>query len=237
MRLDCCSPYKTLLTFLNPDKTNNYYEISKNDHDKLLEKNVTKEYKKCKKKLVENVNKSDKLIAESLDLDDRIYAFSERDAFITIKDHKENYQNNTQCRLISPAKSDLGKVSKQILAKIVMKLRKLGIFKQWKNTYSVIDWFKGLKNKKNLTFLQFDIIEFYPSITEKVLKNAINFAKQYVKITDEEVKIILDTKKALIFTNGQPWIKKGSKHFDVTMGSWEKFKSRNWGVCEKSRRI
>ena len=44
---------------------------------------------------------------------------------------------------------------------------------------------------------------------------------QYVKITNEEVNIILNTKKALIFTNGQPWIKKGSKPFDVTMGSWD----------------
>ena len=102
-----------------------------------------------------------------------------------------------------------------------MKLRELGKFKQWKNTYSVIDWFKSLKNKKNLTFLQFDIVEFYPSITEKILKDALSFAKEYVKITNEEMKIILDTKKALLFTNGQPWIKKGSKPFDVTMGSWD----------------
>ena len=105
--------------------------------------------------------------------------------------------------MINPAKSDLGKVSKQILAKIVMKLRNSGHFKQWKNTYSVIDWFKGLKNKKNLTFIQFDIIEFYPSITEAVLKNALNFAKQYIAITKEEMKTILDTKKTLSFTNGQ----------------------------------
>ena len=44
--------------FVAADKTNSYHEIFKNDHDELIEKNVTKEYKKCtKKKLVENVNK------------------------------------------------------------------------------------------------------------------------------------------------------------------------------------
>ena len=47
--------------FVAADKTNSYHEIFKNDHDELIEKNVTKEYKKCtKKKLVENVNKAKK---------------------------------------------------------------------------------------------------------------------------------------------------------------------------------
>ena len=45
---------------------------------------------------MENVNKADKLLAESLELENRIYAFSERDAFVTIEDHKENCQNNTK---------------------------------------------------------------------------------------------------------------------------------------------
>ena len=207
--------------YVAADKTKNHYELSTADHDKLLEKNVTKGYKKCNRKLVQNVNKSDKAIAESLELDDRIFAFSERDAFVTIKDHKDNYQNNTQCRLINPAKSDLGKVSKKILARIVGKLREAGDFNQWKNSYSVIEWFKGLQNKAKLTFLQFDIVEFYPSITEEVLKRALNFAKDYTIITDDEIRTILDTKKALLFKDGEPWVKKGSKPFDVTMGSWD----------------
>ena len=84
--------------FVPADKTNNYYEVSKADHAKLIEKSVTKDYKKCSKKLVQNVNKGDKLIAKSLELDNRIYALSEREAFVTIKDHKENYENNTKCR-------------------------------------------------------------------------------------------------------------------------------------------
>ena len=40
----------------------------------------------------------------------------ETQACITIKDHKENYQNDTKCRLINP---ELGKISKQKLVKIV----------------------------------------------------------------------------------------------------------------------
>ena len=43
-----------------------------------------------------------------------------REAFISLKDHKENFENNPKCRLINPAKSDSGKISKLILDKINM---------------------------------------------------------------------------------------------------------------------
>ena len=120
--------------------------------------NVTKEYRKCDDKVGDKINKDDKDIATNLELDNRIYAFSERDSFITIKDHKDNYMNNTKCRLINPAKSDVGKVAKKILTRIVTSLIELGQLKQWKNSYSVIDRFKGLKNKYTRTFLVFDIV-------------------------------------------------------------------------------
>ena len=35
------------------------------------------------------------------------------------------------------------------------------------------------------------------------------------------MKIILQTKKAFLFNKGNPWIEKGNKLFDVTMGSWD----------------
>ena len=64
-------------------------------------------------------------------------------------------------------------------------------------------------------------MEFYPNISEDLLKKALDYAKQHVHITKEEIKIILQTKKGLLFTDGKPWIKKGNKVFDVTMGSWD----------------
>ena len=207
--------------YVAADKTENYYRISKIDHDRLVSKNVRKDYKKGAADAVNKVNAQDKKIAEDLELDNRIYAFSEREAYVTIKDHKENYRNNTKCRLINPAKTDMGKVSKKILSKIVTSLRESSPFIQWKNSFSVIEWFKGLQNKKKLNFIQFDIVEFYPNITEDILKKALEFAKQYVPITSKEIDIVLKTKKSLLFTGGQPWVKKGTKQFDVTMGSWD----------------
>ena len=57
--------------------------------------NVNKEYKKCDDKALDKVNKEDKDIAENLDLDNRMYAFSKHNAFLTVKDHKPNFMNNT----------------------------------------------------------------------------------------------------------------------------------------------
>ena len=163
----------------------------------------------------------DKEIAEKLELDDRLYAFSKRDAYITVKDHKENFRNNTKCRLINPAKSDVGKISKKILSRIVTSVREMSQLNQWKNSFSVVEWFKCLENKKELSFLEFDIVEFYPSITENLLKRALNYAKDYVEISKDDIKIILQTKKALLFHDNKTRTKKGNKSFDVTMGSWD----------------
>ena len=85
----------------------------------------------------------------------------------------------------------------------------------------MIEWFEELNNKQSLTFIQFDIVEFYPNITESLLKKALEYAKKNVNITEDETKIILETKKALLFCDGIPWTKKGNKKFDVTMGSWD----------------
>ena len=156
-----------------------------------------------------------------MDVDDRLYAFTKRDSFITIKDHKDNFENNTKCRLINPAKSDLGKISKKILTKLVTSLKERTNLNLWKNSDSVIEWFKNLDNKNSLTFIQFDICEFYPSISEKLMKDALNYAKTHTEITTEDTKTILQTKKSFLFENGTPWVKKGNKPFDVTMGSWD----------------
>ena len=118
--------------YVAADKTKNYYKVSKETYKEMMTQNVTKEYKKSDKKVVDKINKEDKEIAENLELDNRIYAFSERDSFITIKDHKENYINNTKCRLINPAKSEVGKISKKILSRVVTSLRHLKQLRQWK---------------------------------------------------------------------------------------------------------
>ena len=205
--------------YVAADKTNNFYKVTPDAHKELLDKNITKEYKKVDDTVVKTLNKKDKEIAEELELDDRIYSITRRDAFITLKDHKDNFENNPKCRLINPSKSELGKVSKEILTRVVTLLRTKLKANSWKNTESVIKWFRNLENKKKLTFIQFDICEFYPSISETLLRKAIAFARRHVNISEQEIRIILQTKKGLLFKNKEVWIKKGQEPFDVTMGS------------------
>ena len=68
-----------------------------------------------------------------------------REAFIFLKDHKENFENNPKCRLINPAKSDSGKISKLILDKVNTHLRTILNVNQWKNTQNVIEWFGNIE--------------------------------------------------------------------------------------------
>ena len=109
---------------------------------------------------------------------------------VTLKDHKNNFQNTLPCRLINPSKSELGRISKFKLEKINQQLLNLLKFNQWKNSDSVIEWFKNIEDKKNCAFVKFDIKEFYPSITESILDNAINFAKLHCNLSDDGVRII-----------------------------------------------
>ena len=72
-----------------------------------------------------------------------------QNCFITLKDHKSKFQNNPTVRLLNPAKSELGRISKTILDKINVNLSNSLHFNQWKNTQEVIDWFKGIEGKQH----------------------------------------------------------------------------------------
>ena len=94
-------------------------------------------------------------------------------------------------------------------------------FNQWKNTASAIEWFKSIKNKQHLSFICFDIEEFYPSISQDLLNKALNFASTYDNITMDERNIIIHAKKSTLIHKQQPWQKKGDTTFEVTMGSYD----------------
>ena len=82
-------------------------------------------------------------------------------------------------------------------------------------------WFKNIKNKKSCKFLKFDIIQFYPSITEKLFHSSINFAKRFINIEDYEINVIFHYCKSILFSDDSTWIKKNNSEFDITMGSYD----------------
>ena len=96
---------------------------------------------------VTSVERISKSIATRLNLADRINTTVKQEAFITLKDHKPNFQNNPTCRLINPRKSEIGKISKQILDRINRKVIKSIGLSQWKNTDTVLKWFQNISNK------------------------------------------------------------------------------------------
>ena len=89
-----------------------------------------------------------------------------------------------------------------------------------RNTHTVIDWFKSIPNKTKARFIKFDIVDFYPSITENLLNNALSYAQTLIRIDDGIIQLIKHARKSLLFTEGNIWMKKGENPlFDVTMGS------------------
>ena len=204
------------------DKTTNFYRMDAPAYNDLLQKNITKTYKKVAPDVTNPIDLEAKCIAKKLQLDDRVNATAKREAFITLKDHKPNFANNPTCRLINPAKSEIGKVSKQILDRInTSMVSELGL-NQWKNTKAVLNWFNSIENKNDHSFIAFDVVEFYPSISIDLLNAALDFASRYHSITDDERHIILHAKKSLLYDSGDSWGKKASSNlFDVTMGSYD----------------
>ena len=152
------------------------------EHKKLLKENVTKTYKKAPPKVETAINLEAKCIATNLNLSDRIERLAQTPAYITLKDHKENFQSNPSCRLINQSKAELGRISKIILDRINNELLSKLNYNQWKNTDNVINWFKNITDKKHCKCIQLDIKEFYPSITEETLNKALDFAGNYTKI-------------------------------------------------------
>ena len=59
-----------------------------------------------------------------------------------------------------------------------------------------------------------------PSIKKTLLIKAINFAERLVNITHEDKVIMKHPRKSLIYHNSEPWMKKHSRLFDVTMGTY-----------------
>ena len=85
---------------------------------KLLNENITKSYKISKSNIVHDINEELRDISNHLSIGNRIDRMPKQNAFVTVKDHKENFPINLNCHLINPAKSELGKVSKIILDRI-----------------------------------------------------------------------------------------------------------------------
>ena len=204
------------------DKTRNVYEAAPEAYNKLLIDNITKTYKLGSDDITDDINFELKKITSNLSIADRVDTMARRNAFVTLKDHKENFDSNPKCRLINPSKSELGKVSKIMLDDINNKIRSTLNLNQWKNAESVISWFQTINDKPNHTFLSFDIVEFFPSISEHLLDEVLSWAQTLTDITEQQISIIKHARKSILFYDEKTWVKRNNQSlFDVAMGSYD----------------
>ena len=114
----------------------------------------------------------------------------------------------------------VNRVNKQILAKSGFNLSR--------NNTSVLQWFHGLPDKNRRKFLIFYVVSYYPSISEKLLTEAITFAKQYCEVSDSEIDIIMKARESFLIyrrdNQQQIYVKKdqnNNQNFDVPQGSFD----------------
>ena len=221
LRADIAEIKNSRNIYVFADKTN-VYRMPTSEHNELLKENVTKTYKKAPEKLRKSINLEAKSMATNLKLSNRIEKLAEAPAYITLKDHKENFRSKPLCRLINPSKNEIERISKIVSETINKKLLKELDFNQWMNTDDVIRWFRNIPNKSKYKFIQLDIKEFYPSITKKSLNNAITFVVNYIPVSKEDIRIKKHCRKSLLFCGNEAWKKKDADTtFDVTMGSYD----------------
>ena len=179
---------KKTLTFAG--KTSNMYRLEKEEYRRLLQNAVTTAYKKSNKETERRINCDGIKYAKEANILDKVEINGTANCFVTLKDHKANFLNDPTTRLINPAKNEIGRISKQILDQINSKLCEILKLNEWKNTASLINWFKKIESKNSHKFLMFDIKDFYHSIKEGLLNEALEFAFRTQKI--EKQSFILE---------------------------------------------
>ena len=207
--------------FVLADKTSNVYEVNPKTYNDLLHNSITNHYTKCATNVEDSINKQAAKITTRLGISERVEKLATKPAYITLKDHKDNFQNSPKCRLINPMKSNIGKISKIILQEVNAKIRAATHLNQWTSTDQVIQWFKNIDNtKKQIRFMQLDIVEFYPSITKKLYNDALEFASKMHYFSAIEKDALHNARLAILNNNNTNWQKK-EKLFDTTMGAYD----------------
>ena len=107
-------------------------------------------------------------LAAELEIDDRVETFQKKSAFINFKDTKSDFSTaataaEVPVRLITPSKSQMGKVSKVKLQALNAQVRRVTNYNQWRQTRDATKWFEGLPDPgrgKVHYFFQFDFKSF-----------------------------------------------------------------------------
>ena len=91
-------------------------------------------------------------IAKQLEIEDIVEVIKESESIFKFKDHKGTFHRKQDARVLSPAKTNMGQVSKQKLDRIVSEVVKSTKINLWKSTKmdDVLKWIMALQKKKLL---------------------------------------------------------------------------------------
>ena len=194
--------------FVSADKSRHIKKMEKDEYKKLLRDNITKKYNMSNGKKLRNINFAAKKIVEKLSILDQVEVMQETEACITIKDHMDEYPNKIPCRLINLSKSNIGKINKAILDTINKNVVRSTEINHWRDTSNGLYWYGNYIDKNKAWFVKFDNQNFYPSIIFDLLYNSIQFAKEVTTVSDNDMRIIMQSIKTLLFNEKKPWVKR-----------------------------
>ena len=96
LNLDIKNIASSKKTLTPADKTSNFYEITKEKYEQLFNNSITKTYKKANLSITKTINEHK--ITNKKNIIDRIQVSRKEECFITLKDHKPNFENNATAR-------------------------------------------------------------------------------------------------------------------------------------------
>ena len=171
------------------DKTNNLYKVNALEYDKIIEREVCMHYRKCAETDVKIIESDIEKYSEILGIKNRVTKLVRSECFITLKDHKDEWP----------------RISKFILDKILKSIKRQKLYlNQFTSTDAALNWFTNLQDDYS-GILSFDINSFYPSITERTLNKALDFAGTVYSFEENEREIIMCARKSILFFRGVPW--------------------------------
>ena len=92
---------------------------------------------------------------------------------------------------------------------------------QWRTTSSVIKLLEKITHEQISSLICFDTEHFYPFISSNLFNESIEFAGQFIQISDH-LSIIIQARKTFLYEGTTPWIKKsGDEDVDVPMGCFD----------------
>ena len=122
------------------------YQLDKEEDSHLLQNVVTTTQKISNKETERRINCEGIKSTKETNILDKVEVNWTDNQFIPLKDHKANFLNRPTTKLINPSKNEMGRISKHILNQVNCKLCEILKVNEWKNTASLINWFK--RNRK-----------------------------------------------------------------------------------------